>query len=357
MPAKPEISVVVPAYNAERFVEPCLAPVLEQMTAAHELLVIDDGSRDRTAQLVDDIARRYPDAQVRLVRQQNQGIAGARNRGVDEARGDYLLFLDADDMLRPGTLAALGDVIREHAPDVIAFDFNMWRPDKPRKNHRVSLGYPAGAVTTDREAILTAYFTDRHTYVWAHVFRREIYASQAQPVFPPGRSYEDVAALAGLLADCRSLYRLEHAGIDYRQHPSSLKKAVSAKWCDDYVLALQHVKHAFERRPASDALRMQVDICACHFFIGMIKASFQLPWREGGEVRARACRAFAESLFHTPEQVLQAMERGALPSRDRQADRAAAAQARKALAGSLAFGIVKTVSRRIKQLQQAFASA
>jgi glycosyltransferase involved in cell wall biosynthesis len=357
MPAKPEISVVVPAYNAERFVEPCLSPVLEQMTAAHELLVIDDGSRDRTAQLVDDIARRYPDAQVRLVRQQNQGIAGARNRGVDEARGDYLLFLDADDMLRPGTLAALGDVIREHAPDVIAFDFNMWRPDKPRKNHRVSLGYPAGAVTTDREAILTAYFTDRHTYVWAHVFRREIYARQAQPVFPPGRSYEDVAALAGLLADCRSLYRLEHAGIDYRQHPSSLKKAVSAKWCDDYVLALQHVKHAFERRPASDALRMQVDICACHFFIGMIKASFQLPWREGGEVRARACRAFAESLFHTPEQVLQAMERGGLPSRDRQADRAAAAQARKALAGSLAFGIVKTVSRRIKQLQQAFASA
>jgi glycosyltransferase involved in cell wall biosynthesis len=357
MPAKPEISVVVPAYNAERFVEPCLAPVLAQMTAAHELVVIDDGSRDRTAQLVEETARRFPDAQARLVRQQNQGIAGARNRGVQEARGDYLLFLDADDMLRPGTLAAVDEVIREHAPDVIAFDFNMWRPDNPRKSHGVSLGYPAGTVTTDREAILATYFTDRHTYVWAHVFRREIYAKQAQPVFPPGRSYEDVAALAGLLADCRSLYRLERAGIDYRQHPSSLKKAVSAKWCDDYVLALRHVKHAFEQRPASDALRMQIDICACHFFIGMIKASFQLPWREGAEVRARSCRAFADSLFHTPEQVLQAMEQGALPSRDRQADRAAAAQVRKALAGSLVFGIGKTVSRRIKQLQQAFASA
>lgn len=357
MPAKPEISVVVPAYNAERFVEPCLAPVLAQMTAAHELVVIDDGSRDRTAQLVEETARRFPDVQARLVRQHNQGIAGARNRGVQEARGDYLLFLDADDMLRPGTLAAVGEAIREHAPDVVAFDFNMWRPDNPRKSHGVSLGYPAGTLTTDREAILATYFTDRHTYVWAHVFRREIYAQQAQPVFPPGRSYEDVAALAGLLADCRSLYRLELAGIDYRQHPSSLKKAVSAKWCDDYVLALRHVKHAFEQRPASDALRMQIDICACHFFIGMIKASFQLPWREGAEVRARSCRAFADSLFHTPEQVLQAMEQGALPSHDRQADRAAAAQVRKALAGSLVFGIGKTVSPRIKQLQQAFASA
>jgi hypothetical protein len=357
MPTKPEISVVVPACNAERFVEPCLAPVLAQMTPAHELVVIDDGSRDGTAQLVEDVARRFPDAQVRLVRQQNQGIAGARNRGVEEARGDYLLFLDADDMLRPGTLAAVGKVIAEQAPDVIAFDFNMWRPDNPRKNHRISLGYPAGTVTTDREAILTTYFTDRHTYVWAHVFRREVYGMQAQPIFPPGRSYEDVAALAGLLADCRSLYRLDIAGIDYRQHPSSLKKAVSAKWCCDYVLALQHVKHAFQQRPASDALRMQIDICACHFFIGMIKASFQLPWREGNEARAQACRAFADSLFHTPEQVLQAMEQGGLPSRDRKADCAAAAQARKALAGSLVFGIGKTVSRRLKQFQQAFASA
>jgi glycosyltransferase involved in cell wall biosynthesis len=357
MPTKPEISIVVPAYNAERFVEPCLAPVLRQMTAAHELLVIDDGSRDRTADLVEGLARSFPEAQVRLVRQQNQGIAGARNRGVQEAQGDYLLFLDADDMLLPGTLAALGEVIRLHAPDAIAFDFNMWRPDHPGKSYRVSLGYPADTLTCDVDAILTAYFTDRHTYVWAHMLRREIYAKQAQPIFPPGRSYEDVAALAGLLADCRSLYRLARPGIDYRQHPSSLKKAVSAKWCDDYVLALQQVKRSFERRPASDALRMQADICACHFFIGMVKASFQLPWREGNEVRARANRLFADSLFHPPGQVLAAMEGGELASRDRKADRAAAAQVRKALSGSLAFGIGKTLSRRLKQWQRGLGAA
>lgn len=356
MPATPELSIVVPAYNAAPFIESCLAPVLQQMTPAHELVVIDDGSRDDTAALVEGLAPRYPDARLRVVRQPNQGIAGARNRGLLEAAGDYLLFLDADDILLPGLLADVGAVIAAHAPDVIVFDFNMWRPDNPRKSYPVAMGHAPDALTCEREAILATYFTDRHTYVWAHVFRRTIYERQAQPVFPPGRSYEDVAALAGLLADCRSLYRLARPGIDYRQHPASLKNAVSPSWCEDYVLALRHVKHLFEQRPASPALRMQIDICACHFFIGMIKASFQLSWREGTAARHHAGRLFADALFHPVEQVLDAMERGTLPSRDRKADRAAALQARKALSGSVAFSLGKTLSRRLKQWQRALAA-
>jgi hypothetical protein len=346
---KLEISIVIPAYNAERFVEPCFAPVLDQMTAAHELVIIDDGSRDRTAELVESLAARHPEAKVRLVRQANQGLAGARNRGVQEAAGDYLLFLDADDMLLPGTLDALGEVIRAHAPDVIVCDFNMWRPDNMRKSRSVSFSHAPDALTCDRDAFLCTYFTDRHTYAWAHVFRREIYAQQAQPIFPPGRSYEDVAAVPALLADCRSLYHLARPTIDYRQHSSSMKNAVSAKWCVDYVSALQHVKHAFEQRPTSEEVRMQIDICACHFYVGMIKSSFQLPWREGNAVRTRVNQMFVESLFHAPDRVLLAMERGELPSRDRKADLVAAGQVRKALSGSVAFSIGKTLSRKIKQ--------
>jgi hypothetical protein len=354
---KPELSIVVPAYNAERFVEPCFAPVLEQMTAAHELIIVDDGSVDRTASAVESLALRHPQCAVRLVRQENQGQAGARNRGVQEALGEYLLFLDADDMLLPGTLAALAGVIQDHAPDVIVCDFNMWRPDNPRKNRRVEYGYPADTLVQDRDQILTTYFTDRHTYVWAHVFRRDIYARQAQPIFPPGRSYEDVAALPGLLADCRSLYRLARPTIDYRQHAGSIKNAVSAKWCVDYVSALQHVKQAFAQRPASEEVRMQVDICACHFYIGMLKSSFQLPWREGNAVRTRVNRMFVESLFHPSGQVLAAMERGILPSRDRKADRVVAGQVRKALSGSLAFSLGKALSRKFKQWQRVLTTA
>jgi hypothetical protein len=221
----------------------------------------------------------------------------------------------------------------------------------------VSFSYPADTLVQDREAILTTYFTDRHTYAWAHVFKRAIYARQAQPIFPPGRSYEDVAAVPGLLADCASLYRLARPIIDYRQHASSMKNAVSAKWCVDYVAALQHVKHVIGQRPTSEQVRMQADICACHFYVGMVKSSFQLPWREGNAVRVRVNRMFAEGLFHAPDRVLAAMTRGELASRDRKADRVVAAQVRKALSGNLFFSLGKTLSRKLKQWQRVLATA
>jgi hypothetical protein len=166
-----------------------------------------------------------------------------------------------------------------------------------------------------------------------------------------------VAAVPGLLADCESLYRLARPTIDYRQHSSSMKNAVSCKWCVDYVSAFQHVKHSFEQRPTSEEVRMQVDICTCHFYVGMVKASFQLPWREGNAVRERVNRMFVDALFHTPERVLQAMERAEFDSRDRKADLVAAAQVRKALSGSVVFSLAKTLSRRLKQWQRALATA
>ena len=91
-----KVSIVIPAYNAE----PCLLETLEsalsQTYPAHEILVIDDGSKDRT----EEIARSFGD-RVRYIKQQNQGIAGARNTGIREATGDWIAFLDHDDLFLP----------------------------------------------------------------------------------------------------------------------------------------------------------------------------------------------------------------------------------------------------------------
>lgn len=89
---RPTISVVVPAYNAERFVAEAIGSVLEQSVPATECVVVDDGSRDGTAELVEKFG-----PPVRLVRQENRGVSGARNRGVAESQGNFLAFLDADD--------------------------------------------------------------------------------------------------------------------------------------------------------------------------------------------------------------------------------------------------------------------
>ena len=100
----PHLSVVIPIYNAEKYLHSCLDSVLAQPLAL-EVLCVDDGSSDGSAAIVEDYAAR--DSRLWLLRQANAGAGAARNRGLAQAKGEYLFFMDADDWLLPGALAQL----------------------------------------------------------------------------------------------------------------------------------------------------------------------------------------------------------------------------------------------------------
>lgn len=109
-PLKPAISVIIPAYNSASTLSRALDSVLAQTWPAHEIIVVDDGSTDATSDIVNDYADR-----VRYVRQDNAGPSAARNRGVAEANGEWIAFLDADDWYYPDRLAQHAHMI-ELAP-------------------------------------------------------------------------------------------------------------------------------------------------------------------------------------------------------------------------------------------------
>lgn len=352
MNTAPQISILVPAYNAERHLEATLRSVLDQMGPAHALIVIDDGSRDGTAQLVERMGQAYPALSVTLIRQDNQGLAITRNRLLDAATGDYILFLDADDLVLPGTLAELDAIIAEHHPDVIAVDFNDWHPHNMRRTRLIERGYPAGVLVTDREAILRTFFMDRQCYAWANVMRREIYARQPAPLYPPGRTFEDITTTPQLIADCASLVRLARPCFDYRQHPGSMKRGLSHKWCTDFAKAVLHIRQHFETLPISDALRLHIDAATIHFYNVILKRTYEMSWREGKAARADVEALLRQNLFHGLDTVLEAMQGEVLDSHDRRADRRAATQVRKLLEGNLAFVIGKMAARKIKVLQR-----
>lgn len=108
----PRVSVVTPAWNAEHFIGATLSTALSQTFRNIEVIVIDDGSRDKTASVV----RRAmaADPRIRLVEQKNTGLAGARNRGIREARGDFIAFLDHDDLWHPDKLALQVALLDSH---------------------------------------------------------------------------------------------------------------------------------------------------------------------------------------------------------------------------------------------------
>lgn len=124
----PLISVVIPCYNAERYLAAAIDSILAQQHPSLEIIVVDDGSRDGSCALVE---RDYPG--VRLERQANAGAAAARNRGIALARGSWVAFLDADDIWLPGKLAAQWDQLQAHPECRLNYTaWQVWRSDAPR---------------------------------------------------------------------------------------------------------------------------------------------------------------------------------------------------------------------------------
>lgn len=157
------VSVVIPAYNAERFLAEAIDSVLSQAHGSLEVIVVDDGSTDGTA----GVARNY-DSRLRLLQQPNRGIGSARNAGVDAASGELLAFLDADDIWTDGALEARLALL-ESQPGLHGvfglvetfYDQNVQAEAFEVKAEAIAGGQVAGTLLIRRDAFLQAgTFTD-----------------------------------------------------------------------------------------------------------------------------------------------------------------------------------------------------
>jgi len=117
----PHISIVIPAYNAEAYLQRCLDSIFTQNYEDYEVLCINDGSTDKTPQILEDNAARHTNLIV--ISQSNKGMATARNKGIESASGDYILFVDSDDCLMPNALNTLASNLSE---DIVGFGTKLF---------------------------------------------------------------------------------------------------------------------------------------------------------------------------------------------------------------------------------------
>lgn len=100
----PKISIIIPVYNSETHLDTCIQSICRQSYTDFELILVDDGSTDRSASICDGYASK--DTRIRVLHQANAGVSAARNKGIDNARGEWLTFIDSDDYVEPGYLAS-----------------------------------------------------------------------------------------------------------------------------------------------------------------------------------------------------------------------------------------------------------
>ena len=118
--SRPKISIVIPIYNSEKYLGACLASVLSQTFKNFEIICVNDGSTDTSADILE--AFRRQDARINVYTQSNQGLSMARNNGVKKSNGEYVYFLDSDDTLHPQALEILYYLITKNDADLAVHD-------------------------------------------------------------------------------------------------------------------------------------------------------------------------------------------------------------------------------------------
>lgn len=214
----PSISVVIPAYRREALILPTLKSVLEQSHAPVEVIVVDDASPDGTVNAVNAFARENPALRLRCVVQAlNQGVSAARNRGIREAKGDWVAFLDSDDLWEPNHLELLVAKLREHDADIVfsrAMKFKSEAPEKPVRNW--------AAAYTSAEDIVRVMIRTNYILPSAMMIRRDVLLEHGMfDESPQMQHAEDADLCWTLAASGRRFAFVPEYTCRYRQHAHS----------------------------------------------------------------------------------------------------------------------------------------
>lgn len=130
------LTIVIPVFNVERYLGDCLRSILADTNDDFEIIAVDDGSTDTSAEILH--SKTLEDSRLRVFGTQHRGLGAARNFGVSKARGDYVLFLDSDDWLAPGAIETLRKETRRSKTDVLAFDTRVRFEEKPPILERIA---------------------------------------------------------------------------------------------------------------------------------------------------------------------------------------------------------------------------
>ena len=115
-----KLSIIIPCYNVEKFVQKCANSILVQKGFDCELIFVNDGSKDNTLHILENLA--IKDNRIKVINQENQGLSGARNTGIENAKGDYIMFVDADDWLEPNAFELISKNFNKE--DLFCFSYN-----------------------------------------------------------------------------------------------------------------------------------------------------------------------------------------------------------------------------------------
>jgi len=212
-----KLSIIVPVYNVRPYLSACLDSLVNQTIDDYEIILVDDGSTDGSADIIKDYAGRYPEL-ISFMRVENGGQGRARNFGIDIAKGDYLGFIDSDDYIEPDMYEALAGAVEKSGADIAVG--GVWVEDEyGGKYSRHEIG--KDSVWTRDEALIELNSFGRiGISTWDKLYKKELFRELR---FPPVL-YEDNFIMYKLFAECERVANVSKPLYHYIQRAGSISR-------------------------------------------------------------------------------------------------------------------------------------
>ena len=293
MGIRPDISVIVPCYNAEKYLDVCLSSLRAQTVPEIEIILINDGSTDRTGEILH--AYQKEDPRVRLIETGNHGVSAARNLGIDQARGSYLAFLDADDAFEKDALSRLYQGAVRSGADIISANHTLFDQSTRRRER---LHITTGIIQPSEIVRELIHMHRIFNNIWNKLYRADLFRDGPR-LNENIRIGEDVLLNLRLYLHVTRVQHIQEGTYVYRVHEGSAMKSITS-----YSDAHQPMLHAMSQLLLEEGVKEK-------YFCDFLQSCVWLDEKERG---IRECMKHFNDRIRPL--VLEGIDESRIPKRD-----------------------------------------
>ena len=261
-----KLSIIIPVYNTEQTLGRCINSVLQSSLNNLEIILINDGSTDNSANICESYKNSYPQ-QIQVIHQKNQGLSAARNAGLDISKGQYVTFIDSDDYISKDLYCHLLEQLNvNHNIDLLEYSLVK----KAQNNTEILFNFKDSIYRNHRSYwIKTHAYT--HAFAWNKIYKRELFKDLRYPI---GKKFEDVWLLPRIIQKCQTIATTSCGYYHYDYNPHGITATADGMALQDLLNA--HLK-VFEQYQNADyylsLLNIQIDV------FNRLKTPILLPYK------------------------------------------------------------------------------
>lgn len=232
-----KFSVLIPVYNVEKYLSECVESVLNQTYPAYEVLLVDDGSTDKSGEICDEYAEKY--SFIKAFHKPNGGLLSTRRYAIARATGDFYISLDSDDSIKPDALQIIYNTIVKYNCDCVIYDFERYQKGVSTEPN-FDLSQPDRIITDKRELYRTVFLNERYNSMCRKAIKATVFTGMDYEKFYHVSLGEDLLQSLEVLENCSKAVIIPQPLYNYRMNDASLTHAINYEnYCVEFTVEEQ----------------------------------------------------------------------------------------------------------------------